>query len=82
MDGVGVVHEEGSMKWLKALGQAALTGGLLVVAPFAASMASDGYTWDEGRTLLAQFISGAIGGMVGMFTRAPRSTDSRDRADD
>ena len=59
------------MRWVLALLKAGLGGGFVVVAPFAASMAADGYTSAEGRVLLAQFISGFIGGLAGLFVNKP-----------
>lgn len=70
------------MTWLKALLKAGLAGGLIIVSPFAAQMAVDGYTAGEARALLAQFINGGIAGMAGMFVQAPRNQNRRDRATD
>lgn len=59
------------MKWLQALGKAALAGGVLAVSPIAASMATDGFTKGELRVLLSTFIAGAMGGLSGLFINTP-----------
>jgi hypothetical protein len=70
------------MKWLQALGKAALAGGILVCAPQAANMAIDGFSVSEWRALLSSFVSGALGGMSGLFINTPRSSTKRTRSDD
>lgn len=70
------------MKWLQALGKAALAGGVIACAPMAASMASDGFTRGEFRVLLSSFVAGALGGLSGLFVNTPRDPERRERASD
>ena len=59
------------MKWLQALGKAAIAGGVMACAPIAASMAADGFTKGEWRTLLSYFVAGSFGGLSGLFINTP-----------
>lgn len=61
------------MKWLQALGKAALAGGVIACAPIAAGMAQDGFTGGEARVLLSTFVAGALGGLSGLFINTPRN---------
>lgn len=70
------------MKWLQALGKAALAGGVIACAPIAASMAADGFTKGEFRVLVSTLVSGALGGLSGLFVNQPRDPGRRQRVTD
>lgn len=67
------------MKWLQALGKAFLAGGVVAVAPIAASMATDGFTKGEFRVLLSTFIAGAFGGLSGLFVNTPQKNTQEEK---
>lgn len=70
------------MKWLKSLLIAAFAGGIVAAGSIAPSMGMDGFNRGEWNVLLGRFVTGALGGLAGLFVNKPRDTDRRDRADD
>jgi len=70
------------MKWLKSLLLAAFAGGVIAAAAIAPSMSDGGFNRDEWNAIAAKFVTGALGGLAGLFVNRPRDPERRTRATD
>lgn len=69
-------------QWLKALGLAALKGGIPAAATVATAFSSDGFNRGELKVMAAVFMAGALSGVAMLFQAPPRDPGSSERRTD